>query len=992
MSSRAMKKLLRDTNGPAPLKDLEHTSATTKDPRALKEYHKDHEDQEERNDEYGDEGEENEEDDYVPRQPARNLFALLDEDAQEDVAESDNNDKESESIAPATTSSSKKKKNKKKKSGTSSATGAVNPFEALKDDNTNDDSSIIHAAATPPKATEREDDVEVSTTLRSRKKNKKKGNGRTVSRTLEEMSVEEFERSLQQANRQLGSLSTAEGMSQTPTVTPLRQLLAVDTRFLDADAEMKKMFGARVVNSEIRDRRYAKIVKKALLAQPRNTWQVRRASGLSMEVVATDENENITTFKIVHSEYYQRTQLKFLAAVASYDPNNLVAVLRESPFHVDSLLQLSEVSKHNGDVALAGEFIEQALYAFERSFHSLFNIASGLVRLNYMEIENRSFFLALHRHIQFLGRRGCWRTAFEFNKLLLSLDPQNDPLGALLSIDFYALKAQEHNYLKRLYERLKQDHGLDQMPNFLYSIALAQFHLESAQGHINNNNSNSNSSSSSGGSKHKESSKLLQKAILMFPTAVPLLADQGNFNVDGEVAGEAAFYPATDLPVVLDLHVHMFVLRNFALWKEPEVISWLKSNIRICVQSRFKDNNDPDVKEAKALLTRLTSKYNNVKEEPVLSYGSDGTLESDTYTSQSLSSSKMDSWSISLRVCRHVLISEYTSLTRYLPEEIVTATMHMHDPLPPPGSRNVYEERFEEQRRSSFGGLMGGTRDAAQNMLEEVVRRLRAGGLLRFGGGGGGAEGAGGVGDEGGAEPEANGLRDPELRRIAEAVQLLRTRHRAHGRGDALPGAFPGLQQQQTTDGTTTEGPATITTGAEANGSRNPEVAGAIQILQTRQQQRLADGAATEGSTITTGAEEQREIGSNAETQEALIAAVSQNVALTQEQVDEDPMAEVLAQQASLSQSLREMIRVLGFGARTGDGDGAEAATETGTEDGNADAMTEEEANELMAAIMNDFSNEREHDFYEEDITDNDQPFGSDGDDGWEPYDPAAFE
>ena len=39
------------------------------------------------------------------------------------------------------------------------------------------------------------------------------------------------------------------------------------------------------------------------------------------------------------------------------DPGNLVALLRESPFHIDSLLQLSEVSKHNGDNSLAGEFI-----------------------------------------------------------------------------------------------------------------------------------------------------------------------------------------------------------------------------------------------------------------------------------------------------------------------------------------------------------------------------------------------------------------------------------------------------------------------------------------------------------------------------------------------------------------------------------------------------------------------------------------------------------
>lgn len=34
-----------------------------------------------------------------------------------------------------------------------------------------------------------------------------------------------------------------------------------------------------------------------------------------------------------------------------------MGLLRESPFHIDSLLQLSEVSKHNGDNGLAGEFI-----------------------------------------------------------------------------------------------------------------------------------------------------------------------------------------------------------------------------------------------------------------------------------------------------------------------------------------------------------------------------------------------------------------------------------------------------------------------------------------------------------------------------------------------------------------------------------------------------------------------------------------------------------
>ncbi|KAF9188886.1 Transcription factor 25 [Haplosporangium sp. Z 767] len=877
MSSRAMKKLLRDSNGPSSLKEMEHKSAT-KDHRLEGDDPEQHEEEEE----------EDEEEDYVvQRPPARNLFALLNEDDQEDHDTSEDEErKEVATVTAPAPSSSKKKKNKKKKSA---GTTAVNPFDALKED---DDVATRSITSTSPVAETLEEPSPPST--KSKSKSKKKKKGKATAKSVEDMSVEEFERSLQQMNQQLGSMSTTGDSSRHQDITPLKQLLAVDTRFLDADAEMKKMFGARVVNSEIRDRRYAKVAKKALLAQPRGTWPVRKASGLSMEVVETDEKEHVTTFKIVHSDYYQRTQLKFLAAVASYDPGNLVALLRESPFHIDSLLQLSEVSKHNGDNALAGEFIEQALYAFEKSFHSLFNIASGSVRLSFMEVENRSFFLAIHRHIQFLGRRGCWRTAFEFNKLLLSLDPKHDELGALLSIDFYALKAQEYAYLLKLHERLQQDHGLDRMPNFAFSVAMAQFHQEISQGD----------------SSHEKSSKALQRAILMFPTAIPLLAEQGNFSVDAETAGEASFYPITDLPKVLDLYIHLFVSRNFALWKEPEVIAWLKSNIKICVQSRFNNKNDQDVKDAQAMMSELTTAP--TAKSSILSYSADGTLESDAFSSSS--SALGDPRAVSLRVCRHVLVSEFNALARYLPQDIVTATMHMHDPLPPAGSRNVYEERFEAQR--SAGGLMGGARDAAQNILEGVVRRLLAGGGL-----------PGPAAGENGAGAEADGLQEAQLRRITEAVQMMRTRHAANAQGGDLPGAFPGQQLPA--------GDAVVQVAAE--------------------QQENGD-----------------ELGQT-----------------TRDVDDAEELDTEASRNASMFQSLSEMMRLFGFGPR----DGTDVLA--------PGVLTQEETNEIVASVVNNIAHgglgsevgETDDDEEDEDYDPReDQPFGSDGDDGWEPYDPAAFE
>jgi hypothetical protein len=49
---------------------------------------------------------------------------------------------------------------------------------------------------------------------------------------------------------------------------------------------------------------------------------------------------------------------------------------------------------------VAADLIERSLFAFERSFSSGFNVTLGTHRLDFDRIENRPFFLGLHRHIQ----------------------------------------------------------------------------------------------------------------------------------------------------------------------------------------------------------------------------------------------------------------------------------------------------------------------------------------------------------------------------------------------------------------------------------------------------------------------------------------------------------------------------------------------------------------------------------------------------------------
>jgi len=62
----------------------------------------------------------------------------------------------------------------------------------------------------------------------------------------------------------------------------------------------------------------------------------------------------------------------------------------------------------------------------------------------------RLFHEALFRHIDSLSRRGCHRTALEFCKLLLSLEPDVDPMCVMLCIDYHALKSGESAFLLQL--------------------------------------------------------------------------------------------------------------------------------------------------------------------------------------------------------------------------------------------------------------------------------------------------------------------------------------------------------------------------------------------------------------------------------------------------------------------------------------------------------------------------------------------------------------
>lgn len=99
-------------------------------------------------------------------------------------------------------------------------------------------------------------------------------------------------------------------------------------------------------------------------------------------------------------------------------------------------------------MALSAELCERALFSFGRVALSSFkqNLEHGMARMDFRRPENRQFWLAGYHYIKGLVRKGTYKTALEWAKLLYSLD-RSDPYALRHLIHSLALKAHESDWL-----------------------------------------------------------------------------------------------------------------------------------------------------------------------------------------------------------------------------------------------------------------------------------------------------------------------------------------------------------------------------------------------------------------------------------------------------------------------------------------------------------------------------------------------------------------
>ncbi|EER26192.1 hypothetical protein D8B26_003468 [Coccidioides posadasii str. Silveira] len=474
------------------------------------------------------------------------------------------------------------------------STSKFNAFDLLETEEADEQQSDIEEA--PLEAKPEPAPTPKTGGSKKKKQKKQKGKNGTVTKdvkpsgsaTPKHEDLDDIDRALQE----LSTKNAGEGpdnladrqsrIANDETENMLCALLAVDSKRLNAMNEMKRLFGNAAVESRHsnggqqfparrreRNRQALDLgraltgrfspasrgqdlsgttLRKNVLMQGKDEWPRANSGGLGMEVVEKRPS-GVTEYKLVHNAAYVDAQRQFDMCVQSMQAERMIEHLQFNPYHISTLLQVSEIAKHQGDHAVSGDLLERALFNIGRSVQSSFAscIKEGKARLDFNLKENRELWLAGWRYIINLGMKGTWKTAYEWAKLLLSLGDE-DPYCVSLTIDQIAIKAREHEHFIQLCSHPTFKSRWELFPNIQCSLALAHFQKGNA----------------------KESRAQLRFAMSRYPWVFCRLVQELNVNsvpksIWGAQAPDNAFRLLTEL----------YINRAKDIWNTPEAISLL---------------------------------------------------------------------------------------------------------------------------------------------------------------------------------------------------------------------------------------------------------------------------------------------------------------------------------------------------------------------------------------------------------------------------------
>ncbi|KAK5171460.1 uncharacterized protein LTR77_004605 [Saxophila tyrrhenica] len=461
---------------------------------------------------------------------------------------------------------------------------------------------------------------------KKKKKKKDKGSAGTPVAKSGDEQLDDIDRALKQLSMNGNTTlpaSTATGVNVETEETS--KLLAIETAHLHSQNEMRRLFGraalehrddddegaqgnANVGGNRRQQRRVqqmglaqalrgqqgggragglaAMALRRNIFIQGKEEWPNATSGGLGMEIEEKRADGTIL-YRYVHNTTYKDVQRQFDIAVESMDPNRLVVLLQHNPYHIATLLQVSEIAKQERDHTVSGDLLERALFSFGRAVHSSFakTLAAGKARLDFRRPQNRELWLASWRYMQNLSMRATWRTVYEWAKLLLQLSPEKDPYAMWLVLDQYALRArQDLDYLNISRSPIFKD-ALRSKPNVHLGQALAEWRA---------------------GNKSKGQQALF-KAIGQYPWVAARLMQELNLDPPPAVWGKE---PRTKRE---KFEAELYATRAKDLWATPEA-----SGLLMEVASALPPDVQPAEVDVEAGITESEARHVLLSDTPAI--------------------------------------------------------------------------------------------------------------------------------------------------------------------------------------------------------------------------------------------------------------------------------------------------------------------------------------------------------------------------------------
>ncbi|KAL0484162.1 transcription factor Tcf25 [Acrasis kona] len=376
------------------------------------------------------------------------------------------------------------------------------------------------------------------------------------------------------------------------------QTEVIDFSNLNPQNEFKKLFGTRAVaegsNQDNRSQQYLpKVIRNnrhhklhratgssssnGMFVKTKSHWPMFLNLGITCTLTKNKNGSNIYTLDY-SGEQYKELQKKYQLAVQSHDPSSFVHLLeRGHAYHLHTLVQLSEFYRTiQKEADQAQDMLERGLFALQTILQSNSNvikdIKTGTARiLPYRNHElNQIFYHLLLMRTHAMSRSGAPVSAFEMCKLIFVLSVEkDDPVHVLLFIDFYAIRAAQHDWLCDTLQKLSTSKRLEpfsKLPNLMYNKALAMYY----QGKV------------------EEATKAMHEAMLTWPMVLCPLIDECKLSGDKWSQWEKLTRDSIFSNVICNSQVFSRVLSAsvkrmsdlykdlFATYHNDHIVSWLK--------------------------------------------------------------------------------------------------------------------------------------------------------------------------------------------------------------------------------------------------------------------------------------------------------------------------------------------------------------------------------------------------------------------------------